>query len=996
MTTQEKIRKRDEIVREWANSKLKQRGFHFESFTELQDGVKLLHLAEILSSESVGRFYHNPKSTVFMAENCTILLNFLKSKGITNLRVTSQAIVDGHESSIMSVLWQMMLTWEKNNEQFSHIEEPIPSPRPLSSTSPPTTVVPSTQTVASIVSTKPCSSSQGTPVQEASTQSSLSQTSPSQNSPSPDVASSSSPGTATPLSSVSSSPPLSTPPSSTSAKTSKNLSATEPSKVSVVSGQPSKPSTTAKSLSAKPDEAKEGAKDTDKVPAQLRAKSATVSVPNSGQRENRTVIELTGDSKVLAFIQSALPNFNEGPNSVEVSSVSLAPTSPRQRPSVPPRPHRPSLALITGIDPKAPPEPPPKVISPVRDDSLSSSDSSSSERKVPLRQSSSEVIAEREPTRRMDSTPNLSKGEGDSIPLRMPNSARSPQSPRSKAKTSFRYNQNEVINENAQLRKENEMFRKMNEKLRRELERRKSFAVPADENPTMTRDAQKAKDEIQKLQNLLKMKDKEIEKLKKENELLHKELDRLSKRMRKQSLQLFPDDMSTGSGSARSGKESKVLTILNPRKWFKSDKGSPHDSQMSVDSTAEDISDESDEAEDALVTIQNFIRRYHAMRRYHQLQRLHSLSMTEGFHEALIKIQASLRSYNAWMTLQRIKSYQNYPRQIVLIQAVLRRYLAMRNYRLAKKRKFVAKELRDTEKTYNDGLQALTDVFYVPLKTNGILSQDQVRVIFSELQVITAYNKTLLMLLEQRVAKWTYESCIGDIFEKITKFLKVYTTYCNNYNRAIEMVDTLRKSNSAFKEFLIKGRQDPRCKELEFLDLLVLPIQRIPRYVMLLEDLLRCTPESHKDYELLKKSLNLMKDVANYVNERKRENENLQAVLQIQSVLINYSNLAKPARRYIDEGPLILLDPQSNKKKQLYFFLFNDLLLGAKRNKQKIAGVEVANFVASKITGTVEKMYKFVIEVPITHESKVVDAGQKIHGSFVSLHTPMTLSVCVC
>jgi hypothetical protein len=53
--------------------------------------------------------------------------------------------------------------------------------------------------------------------------------------------------------------------------------------------------------------------------------------------------------------------------------------------------------------------------------------------------------------------------------------------------------------------------------------------------------------------------------------------------------------------------------------------------------------------------------------------------------------------------------------------------------------------------------------------------------------------------------------------------------------------------------------------------------------------LLRHTPKSHKDYELLNKSLSRMKSVAAYVNERKRENENLQSVLRIQSLLINYT-----------------------------------------------------------------------------------------------------------
>jgi hypothetical protein len=75
----------------------------------------------------------------------------------------------------------------------------------------------------------------------------------------------------------------------------------------------------------------------------------------------------------------------------------------------------------------------------------------------------------------------------------------------------------------------------------------------------------------------------------------------------------------------------------------------------------------------------------------------------------------------------------------------------------------------------------LFKVFLIPLKTNGLISQEQIRIIFSELQVITAYNRMLLAQLEQRVAKWNYDACIGDIFQKIVLLIIVisidYTTH---------------------------------------------------------------------------------------------------------------------------------------------------------------------------------------------------------------------------
>lgn len=45
-----------------------------------------------------------------------------------------------------------------------------------------------------------------------------------------------------------------------------------------------------------------------------------------------------------------------------------------------------------------------------------------------------------------------------------------------------------------------------------------------------------------------------------------------------------------------------------------------------------------------------------------------------------------------------------------------------------------------------------------------------------------------------------------------------------------------------------------------------MPIQRIPRYRMLLEVLLSATPEQHPDYKQLSEALETVRDVANYIN----------------------------------------------------------------------------------------------------------------------------------
>ena len=54
--------------------------------------------------------------------------------------------------------------------------------------------------------------------------------------------------------------------------------------------------------------------------------------------------------------------------------------------------------------------------------------------------------------------------------------------------------------------------------------------------------------------------------------------------------------------------------------------------------------------------------------------------------------------------------------------------------------------------------------------------------------------------------------------------------------------------NGQFARFLEQAQQDPRSMGLSIADLLIEPVQRIPRYKLLLEQLLKYTPESHPDY----------------------------------------------------------------------------------------------------------------------------------------------------
>lgn len=77
--------------------------------------------------------------------------------------------------------------------------------------------------------------------------------------------------------------------------------------------------------------------------------------------------------------------------------------------------------------------------------------------------------------------------------------------------------------------------------------------------------------------------------------------------------------------------------------------------------------------------------------------------------------------------------------------------------------------------------------------------------------------------------------------------------------------------------------------------LLILPIQRIPRYVLLLQDLLRHTESGHPDHADLVQALKDMRQVADYINEKKREAEALNLVVRIQERIHNLVQYHSPS-----------------------------------------------------------------------------------------------------
>jgi hypothetical protein len=249
-----------------------------------------------------------------------------------------------------------------------------------------------------------------------------------------------------------------------------------------------------------------------------------------------------------------------------------------------------------------------------------------------------------------------------------------------------------------------------------------------------------------------------------------------------------------------------------------------------------------------------------------------------------------------------------------------------------RRRVHVMREIYETERTYVRTLETVVEVYMRPLheciSTSKIgLSPRIVPRVFGNVELLLNLQRIILGELELRVSSGlTANTCFGDVFLKMIPFLKSYTQYVNNYPDSISAM-TLLVKDKRFLEFL--QSRVPRGSlggDYVLSDLLITPIQRLPRYEMLLKDLLKVTPEDHQDYADLSKAALQITEVARYVNSRRAEFETTNKILDIQSKFVNSNRLKpvtliKPSRRLIREGQAEV------EGEDHILYLFNDCLL---------------------------------------------------------------------
>lgn len=291
-----------------------------------------------------------------------------------------------------------------------------------------------------------------------------------------------------------------------------------------------------------------------------------------------------------------------------------------------------------------------------------------------------------------------------------------------------------------------------------------------------------------------------------------------------------------------------------------------------------------------------------------------------------------------------------------------------------------ARELLDTERSFVASLTLIDQEYYQPLMaslgkgkgpaaanagTSPILSRKSMADIFSNFYDILQLSKELLSQLEDRLQvslpassssisdrsqavsnmAWNASAdCVGDILATLAPFLKMYSLFVKNFSSALQRIEYEQKTNEAFAKFLKETDQRRAAKEkvttttggvrqafgygLGFQAHLLTIVQRIPRYKLLVDDLVKSTPETHPDFADLRRASHMIEQVASYINENVRQHEMVLTMLGLQKSLQGLTEpLVAPGRALIKRGTLMKTCRRNIQPRE--FFLFTDCLMYA-------------------------------------------------------------------
>jgi hypothetical protein len=233
-------------------------------------------------------------------------------------------------------------------------------------------------------------------------------------------------------------------------------------------------------------------------------------------------------------------------------------------------------------------------------------------------------------------------------------------------------------------------------------------------------------------------------------------------------------------------------------------------------------------------------------------------------------------------------------------------------------------EIIDSERNYLKQLEIIEEYFMNPIKETYMLPGQVFAAIFGDILGIRQVNKELLTAMEHSTDQ------IGKVFLELAPYLKFYSTDANDFESDIKLIEEWKEKHKGIRTLVANAETRPEVQK-KLNSLLITPIQRIPRYKLLLDDIIKNTPRFHPDRNNLEEARTQIDAIAWYINDQIKDHDHNQLMIKIQKSLVGgVPKIVKPGRKLIRHGNLMKMNKSGGHAQPRYFVLCTDMLMYCK------------------------------------------------------------------
>ncbi|KAF9398103.1 RHO1 GDP-GTP exchange protein 2 [Mortierella sp. AD011] len=257
-------------------------------------------------------------------------------------------------------------------------------------------------------------------------------------------------------------------------------------------------------------------------------------------------------------------------------------------------------------------------------------------------------------------------------------------------------------------------------------------------------------------------------------------------------------------------------------------------------------------------------------------------------------------------------------------------------------------EVVTTESNYVRDLELMEEIFIKPLRSGDIIESEKVEEfiedVFLNYKEIHDLNKKLLEQLRVRQEEQPLVEKIGDILlTHVIGFEEAYSKYIPRIALSEFISKKEEARNPKYAQFLKECTRHPEARRLGLLHFVGQPYQRIPRYPLLLNEVIKKTDENVEDRQTVQEVIKVCTVLGKKIDECMPESALRLRLLTIQDKIVWKSNESEQDLKLNEKTRRLLFECIARRRAtfdvqatEFRIFVFDHMLVITKEKKDKL------------------------------------------------------------